>query len=198
MQLEDIKYEKKGGQVFVPLSPNQDAQHSSTAAQHSTAQQTTLCDRHVTAVCSTVNISLCSTMWHALWTLHTALCSKHALKTHLNQVITLRNCFRIRPLSCVKGFLVAFHKWTLELHKYKDDIKSSTKENWLPLQSIRSRYIEFWEETVRAPLTSIIGQTSASPPRKANVMNRKISRFLWKQSALHSQIVQMNTHWNTI
>ena len=83
---------------------------------------------------------------------------------------------------------------TLELHKYKDDIKSSTKENWLPLQSIRSRYIEFWEETVRAPLTSIIGQTSASQPRKANVMNRKISRFLWKQSALHSQIVQMNTH----
>ena len=51
---------------FVPQSGCTAQQHSTAAHHTSTAQQTTLCDRHVTAVCSTVNISLCSTMWHAL------------------------------------------------------------------------------------------------------------------------------------
>ena len=93
--------------------------HSVQHATHSTQCTLQSIQRSTAwqAQCIKQTALLCGTQLHSTTqctsAVHIMISAEHredacALKTQLNQGITLRNCFRIRPLSCVRGSLVAF------------------------------------------------------------------------------------------
>ena len=117
-----------------------------------------------------------------------------AQKTQLNQGITLRNCFRIRALSCVRGSLFAFLAWTSSIWWRKERCGYHFNQ---PADILSPR------KTLRVPLTSIIiGQISAFQPRNANETGLcNGQNFLewclifWDQSALaESTTIDVDKH----